>query len=205
MKELTNVIKTLIHLQSQIFLLVETLNEIGNNHEALREMKLNNFFDKRMNLENSSHTLISNYAIIMFCSFMDEYEERFNIHFLKSVDPERILKVKEKNGAGIKRIKKWKDLGDFRNYMAAHNFRIKGKSFFSNEFEKFIFKIPNTVSEKNLFSGIIFLICLNIKSEFPEIFNSLESGELMLHKMEIVGEKVDYEKELEVLSERMRI
>ena len=83
MKEITNVIKTLFHLQTQIHLLVETLNEIGNNYKTLQKIKFDNFFDQRINLEDATHTLISNYAIIMFCSFLDEYEKYFTPLYLK--------------------------------------------------------------------------------------------------------------------------
>ena len=205
MKEITNVIKTLFHLQTQIHLLVETLNEIGNNYKTLREIKFDNFFDQRITLEDATHTLISNYAIIMFCSFVDEYEKYFTPQFLKDVDSKRILSVRSRNQPGLKRIRKWKDLHKFRNFLVAHNFRNKGKSFFSEEFEKFTFVIPNKVSEKNLFSGIVHLICLNLKSEFPEVVNSLQEGELMLDKIEFICEDVDNEQELTELMERMQI
>lgn len=205
MNDLNHVIKTLLNLQSQINLIVETLNEIGNNHGILSQIPLNNFFNQGMNLENSTHTLLSNYSIVMFCSFIDEYEKNFNISFLKSVDPERIKRVKIKNNAGLKRIKKWKDLHNFRSFIVAHNFRkSNGKSFFSDEFENFTFKIPNTISEKRLFLDITFLICQNLKVEFPEIFNSLDSNELMLNKMKIIGEKIDHENEIMELIEKMK-
>ena len=205
MNDLNQVIKTLLNLQSQINLIVETLNEIGNNCKTLSNIPLNNFFKGGMNLENSTHTLLSNYSIVMFCSFIDEYEKHFSISFLKSVDPERIKKVKVKNNAGMKRIKKWKDLHNFRNFMVAHNFRTKsGKSFFSEEFESFTFIIPNSISEKNLFVDITLLVCQNLKIEFPEIFNSLDPNELMLNKLKIIGENIDYAKEITDLMEKMK-
>lgn len=204
MEELTNVIKTLLHLQGQISLTVETLNEIGNNYKTLQEIKLENHFSK-ISLESATHTLISNHSIILFCSFLEEYEKKFTPHFLKDIDAKRIINVRQKNEPGLKRIRKWKDLRDFRNILAAHNFRIKGKSFFSDEFDKFKFTIPNKVSEKNLFSGIIYLICINIRTEFPEIYNSLNVGEAMLDKIEFICDEVDNEKELIELISKMQI
>jgi hypothetical protein len=184
-------------------LAVETLNEIGENYVELRKMKLNNFFDPRYDLEIATHTLISNHCIIMFCSFLDEYEKHFTPHFLNDVDSERILRVRNKNEPGLKRIKKWKDLKNFRNILAAHNFRVKGKSFFSEDIEKLKFVIPNKVSEKNLFLGISYLICMNIKAEFPEIFSSLKIGDTMIHKIEFISEEIDNESELEELTYKM--
>lgn len=204
MEDLKNVIKTLLHLQGQISLTIETLNEIGNNYKVLREMKLENHFSK-ITLESATHTLISNHAIILFCSFLDEYEKNFTPHFLKDIDARRIINVRQKNEPGLKRIRKWKDLRNFRNFLAAHNFRIKGKSFFSDEFDKFEFIIPNKVSEKNLFSGIIYLICINIRTEFPEIYNSLNVEEVMLDKIKFICEEIDNEKELSELISKMHI
>jgi len=203
MNDLKNVLKTLFHLQSQISLLVETLNEIGNNYQILQNMPLDNFFNKNMNLENSTHTLISNYSIIMFCSFMDEYEEHFNTNYLKNIDPERILRVRKKNSYGVNRIKIWKDMKTFRNQLVAHNFKVKGKSFFSDEIERLTFRIPNTISEKNLFSGIIYYICINLKNEFIEVSNSLLSTELMLDKIEFTKQEIDNEKELTEIAIKM--
>lgn len=205
MKEFTSVIKTLLNLQSQISLTVETLNEIGNNYKVLKAIKLENYHHEGVSLESASHTLISNHAIILFCSFLDEYNKFFNISHLKNVDPEKITNVKRKNEPGLKRIKEWKDLKKFRNYLIAHNFRIKGKSFFSEEFDMFEFKIPNKVSEKNLFSGIVYFICLNIRNEFPEIFSTLNDKEIMLDKIKFISEEVDNEKELIELFHEMKI
>ncbi len=204
MEDLTNVIKTLLHLQGQISLAVETLNEIGDNYKTLREMKVKNHFSK-ITLESATHTLISNHAIILFCSFLDEYEKNFTPHFLKNIDAQRIINVRKKNEPGLKRIRKWKDLRNFRNFLVAHNFRNKGKSFFSDEFDKFKFIIPNKVSEKNLFSGIIYCVCINIRTEFPEIFYSLNIKEVMLDKIEFICEEVESEKELTELISKMQI
>ena len=204
MGELKNVIKTLFNLQTQIFLIVETLNEIGNNYQVLRKIKLENFFDKSMNFEVSSHTLLSNYSIIMFSSFIEEYDKYFNPSHLSGIDSLRIIKVKEKNRAGIKRIRMWKDISRFRNHMVAHSFRFKNKSFFSDDMEELRFKIPNKISEKNLFAGIAHLICLNIRDEFIECVTAFDNNQVMLDKMKLIGEDIDNEKELIELYAQMR-
>lgn len=59
-------------------------------------------------------------------------------------------------------------------------------------------------SEKRLFLDITFLICYNIKVEFPEIFNSLDSNEIMLNKIKIIGEKIDHKNEIMELIEKMK-
>lgn len=204
MGELKNVIKTLFNLQTQIFLIVETLNEIDDNQHMLKKIKLQNYFDKSMNLQNSSHALLSNYSIIMFSSFIEEYNKYFNPSHLSSVSSERIQRVKKKNIAGMKRIKKWKDISRFRNHMIAHSFRFNRESFFSENIKKLEFKIPNTLSEKNLFAGITNLACMNIRDEFMEYVVQFDNNQVMLDKMKLIGENIDNEKELIELYNQMR-
>ncbi|MEX0997813.1 MAG: hypothetical protein WDZ45_12245 [Flavobacteriaceae bacterium] len=196
MSQLQHSIKTLFHLHGQIGLIVETLNEVGNNYKKLKKIELKNYFDPSIDLETSTHTLLSTYAIILFNSFMDEYEK----YFIPSIEDfkykDKILKVKNKNKPGIARIKKWKDLKKFRNYFAAHNYRINNDSFFSNKFKSFDLLIPNTISEKNLFYGIVHLICISIKNEFQDIVNEFDKNEIMLNKINFIGNPIDNEKEL---------
>ncbi|MFS4467532.1 hypothetical protein [Maribacter sp. 2210JD10-5] len=170
----------------------------------MQKIELKNFFDKSMNLEISSHALLSNYSIIMFSSFIEEYDKYFNPGHLSAVDSRRILNVKEKNLPGLKRIRKWKDISRFRNHMVAHSFRFKNKSFFSDEIEELNFKIPNKISEKNLFAGIVHLICMNIRDEFLEYVINFDNNQVMLDKMKLMGEDIDNEKELIELYARMR-
>ncbi|MCD9854006.1 hypothetical protein LUD75_04795 [Epilithonimonas sp. JDS] len=150
MHKLEYVIKTLFNLQAQINLSVETLNEVYNNPSLFVGKTLENFYHEKMGLEPAIHTLISNYSIIQFCSFLDEYNDFFNPAFCEEKYQDRILNVKKKNVPGLKRINQWKDLNKFRNNLVAHNLRIKNESFFSTKFEKLEYKIPNKISEKNL-------------------------------------------------------
>lgn len=204
MSDLVYSIKTLFHLQGQISFIVETLTEVGNNSKELKKIKLENFFNSSINLELATHTLLSNYAIILFNSFMDEYEKKFIISIEDFKYENKMLKIKNKNKPGILRIKQWKDLKKFRNYFAAHNFRIKNESFFSEKFEKIELEIPNTLSEKKLFSGIVLLICLNIKNEFYELVSKFDGNETMLDKMKFKGAQINYEKELSELRDLMQ-
>ncbi|WP_298498364.1 hypothetical protein [uncultured Algibacter sp.] len=203
-ENLVNVLKTLFHLQTQINLTVESLNEIEQNQKILEKIQIENYFDNSMNLKISTSGILSNYSIILFCSFLEEYHKFFNLGHLKSVDRNLILSVKNKNKPGIRRINKWTGLIDFRNQLIAHNFRIKDKSFFSKEKLLYDYKIPNSLSEKNLFSGIIYLICLNIRDAFPEIISKLNLNERMVDKLNLIGENVDNENELKKLFDKMK-
>lgn len=203
--EITHVLKTLLKLRAQILLCVETLNEIIDHHLELKHIKLDNFTNYEVNIGQSSYTIISNHSIILFCSFLDEYENYFNTHHLKGVDSVRILKVRKNNKPGLDRIRKWKDLKTFRNYFAAHNFRIKGKSFFSEDIEQISIKIPNAPSEKKLFAAIVNLICINILNEFTEIGQFIDIEENMLIKMNFIEEYIDDKKEIADIKEKMSL
>jgi hypothetical protein len=201
--EITHVIKTLLKLRAQIILCVETLNEIIDHNVELEHIKLDDFLNYDVNLGQSCYTLVSNHFIILSCSFLDEYESYFNIHNLKDIDSQRILRVRIKNKPGLDRIKKWKDFKNFRNYFAVHNFRIKGKSFFSDDIGRFTIKIPNTPSEKKLFAGIVNLICLNILNEFDEVAQLVDIEENMLDKITFIEEHIDATQEFHDLKNRM--
>ncbi|MDW5288510.1 hypothetical protein [Formosa sp. PL04] len=201
-EKLRNTLKTMFHLQTQIHLTIESLNEIERNQKILENIKLDNFFDKSFNLKRSAGAILANYSIILFCSFLDEYHNFFNVYELPEVDKEIILKVKKKNKAGIKRINKWSGLLAFRNQLLVHNFRIKNESFFSKE--NIEYKIPNTLSEKNLLSGIIYIICLNIGEAFPMVISSLNSRDRMVDNLNLIGEEIDNEMELELLLNEMK-
>ena len=201
--EVTHVIKTLLKLRAQIILCIETLNEILEHNEELKDIRLENFPNYEVNLGQSSFTIVSNHSIILMCSFLDEYEGYFNTHYLKNTDPNRILKIRIKNKPGLDRIKKWKDLKNFRNYFAVHNFRIKGKSFFSEDIKTITMKIPYTLSELSLFAGILNLICINILNEYNEIAQTIDIEENMLVKLLISEEHIDAGKELTELKNKM--
>ena len=203
-EKLLNVLKTLFHLQSQINLTVESLNEIDKNKKKLENIKIENYFDDSFNLKISTSGILANYAIILFCSFLEEYHKYFNIGHLKDIDEKIIVKIKKQNKPGIKRINEWTGLTDFRNQLLAHNFRIKNESFFSNRKETINYKIPNSLSEKNLFSGIIYLICLNIRDGFPEIIKKMNLNERMTDKLNLIGENVNTENELKLLFDKMK-
>ena len=86
--------------------------------------------------------------------------------------------------------------------MVAHNFRIYDTSFFSDDLEKLEYHIPNTNSEKNLMDGIIYLMCWNISSDFPDIISGIDPEYTMLDKLKIKCSQVDNEKELTDLFEK---
>ncbi len=204
MNELLNVTNTLFNLHSQIKFAVTTLERVYENRDSINSIKYNNeFFDKQTLFQTSINAIISNNCIIMFSSFLDEYAN-FNSHKLGKEMEDRIEYVRKLNKPGVKRINKWKDIKSFRNHLAAHNFKINGKSFFSDEVKYLEYKIPNTISEKKLFLLITELICLNIRDEFPEILLFMNPQYRMIDKMKIIGEQIDFEEESKIIFSQMR-
>ncbi len=204
-RSLINTIKTLLQLQNQMKVLIDTMNRIEENESLLNTIKLNIPF-KKFSFKNTVNAYLSNYSIIIFCSFLEEYNQNFIPAKFDDYYKDRIINVKKKNKPGVKRINEWNGLINFRNQLVAHSFDIKGKSFFSSEIEHLEFKIPNTISEKNLFYGIVYLMCVNISEEFYEIILEIQKkpNEIMLDKMKIVSENIDSEKELNKLLNLMR-
>lgn len=196
MIELQNVILTLFHLQAQIHTITQTLNKVFENTEELNKIEFDGYVQHRVNFSDSLNATISNYTIILYCNFLEEYNKFFTVDKIDKKYTDRILNIKKKNKPALKRINKWKDLFDFRNQMVAHNFRIKNQSFFSDDFTKVEYEIPNTNSEKNLIDGIIYLICVNIRTVFPDIIETLNSNYKMIYKLKIKNQTVDAEKVL---------
>jgi len=189
--ELYHVVNTLLHLQTQIKVAVTTLDKVYENKDVINTIKYNDeYFDNQATFQAALNGLLSNHCIILFCSFLDEYE-LFN-PTLSQEYKELILSVRRKNEPGLDRIRKWKDLKPFRNELAAHNFKIKGKSFFSKEVESLEYIIPNTISEKKLFMYIIDFICLNILEKFPNHYNR---EFVMIEKINIIGEEINFVEE----------
>ncbi len=204
MKDLIYIINTLFNLHTQIKFTVTTLDRVFENKEYINNLKFNSeFFDNQIPFQTSINTVISNHCIILFWSFLEEYENfnpaKFDIDLQK-----RILQVRKLNKPGLDRIKKWKDLKDFRNHLVAHSFKIKGKSFFSDEIKNLEYKIPNTISEKLLFLLITELICLNIRDEFPEVFLSIDPKSKMIDKFKIIGEEINVNDEGNKILSQMR-
>lgn len=204
MKKIQNVIQTLFQLETQIKFEIDTMNKVFENGDILNEIKLDGFFANQVSFRDSLNTIISNYTIIPFCSFLEEYNKFFTPSYAEQEFSERIKYVKKQNKPGIKRINEWKDLIEYRNVLVAHNFRKKNESVFSTDFKNYSYKIPNTNSEKNLFYGIIHLICLNIRDEFLDVVLTINPKYIMTNQLNIIGEKVDSNKELNELLRLMR-
>ena len=202
MEELKNVIKTLFHIQNQIKVLTETLNVNYKSENIHPDVKYGSLPNYSINFQNSITAILSNYHIILLNSFLDEYHKHFNDKYLGIEFEEAIKELKKRNGNYMKRINVWTDIKSYRNHIAAHNFRNNNKSLFSISNEIPSYKIPNTISKKNLVCGILELMCRNIIEAFPAICYHLNPNEIMLDWFKINSENVDVQLELNFLLDR---
>ncbi len=111
---LTTLIKNSIH----------TLDATIKNTNQLNKIQFDDNFLQKTGFPNSLRGIISVHSIVQFCSLLDEYKN-FNPKHIGKEYTERILKVRKKNKYGLQRINKWKNLYEYRNQIAAHNFEIK--------------------------------------------------------------------------------
>ncbi|MFC7356697.1 hypothetical protein ACFQO1_03285 [Jejudonia soesokkakensis] len=193
---------SLAFLITRIKVSVYTLQETIENQSELRKIKFSDNFLEKFEYPNLIIASISEYSIIQFCSFLDEYK-KFNPSYIGTEYSERIKNVRLKNKYGLQRIQKWKDLYDYRNQVAAHNFDVKKKSILSSK-QIIEYNIPDTIEEKTLFYNICLKISQNIFSEFEEIRESFDFDFNLTHKLKIKkNESFDLNEELKLINENM--
>ncbi|MCB0744296.1 MAG: hypothetical protein KDC67_10360, partial [Ignavibacteriae bacterium] len=84
MNKLRNVIQTLFHLETQIKFQIETLNKVFENDKILNQIKHDGFFKNKISFRDSLNSIISNYTIISFCSFLEEYTKFFTPSYVEA-------------------------------------------------------------------------------------------------------------------------
>jgi len=202
MTHLESNLYSLAFLATHIKLSVYTLQEIIDNKELLDNIEFPDKYLQTIKFPNSLRAITSNFSIIQFCSFLDEYKN-FNQSYIGIEYSERIKKVRAKNKYGIQRINKWKNLYDFRNQIAAHNFDIKKESILRKK-EIIEYNIPDTLDEKLVFYKIIEKICNNIFSEFDEVRDNFDFTFKLNSKIEITkNSNFDLKNELKLIDENM--
>lgn len=127
---------------------------------------------------------------IFCCSFIDEYDNKFNPKRYPN-EAENIIRFKKIVSPAYKKIKIWKKgLVNHRNYLLAHNYRINGKSVFDMK-EKVILNVPTTNAEYVLLSDLVFLIAMNFKIVFPQIMDEFDFNESLLDHIEFQSKKTN--------------
>ena len=167
MEKLLESYETLLNLSTQLRFL-DALCDTANDEElCLRQIQIKNFF-RTISFSKSVNDMSINYGLIIACSLLDEYNRFFTVEAAPEYK-ERIVRLKRMTKPVLSRLKRWPDLKDYRNYMLAHNFRIKDKSFFSSKSQSFNFCVPNSYSEFKLLSELLTTLVRCVSDQFPDL------------------------------------
>jgi len=203
MNNLESNLNTLVLLATRIKLSVVTFEKIIENKDYLNKISYSESFYQKTGFQKSLQGLISEHMIIQFCSFLDEYK-KFNPKNIGEEYTERFKILSSKNKYGVKRINQWKNLYEYRNQIAAHNFDIKNRPILSKE-EMTEYSIPNSFNEIFIFYKICEKICHNIFNVFPEFIEKIDLniklGDKVKYKKNL---NLDFEKELELIEQKMK-
>ena len=202
MTKLESNLYSIAFLTTHLKLSIYTIDEAIKNNELLSLVKFPEEFIQKIGFRKSVIALVSQYSLIQFCSFLDEYK-KFNPNHIEKDYSERILKVRDRNKYGIQRINQWKGLYEYRNQIAAHNFDIKKESILRKK-ELTTYNIPDTFQEKFLFYKISEKICQNIFEEFTEIRDNINLDFNLDKKLNIVkNSNFNLTEELELIKKNM--
>lgn len=203
MDKLLESYKILTHLGSQILFFIEVHNTYMENEETLNKIRFKGHYANLPFAKAISGNHL-NYLLIVANSYIDEYNENFTA----SRYPEyayRINRLKKITKPILKRINQWTNFKDYRNYILAHNFRIKGQSIFDKDFKKFHFKVPHSNSEIVLLAELIRMINLTIAREFPELIDDKYFTDTILDKMSFEQNEVNIKNEIEHLYKQIEL
>lgn len=194
MSIITENLKTFLHLGTQINFFNTVILTYRDNEEYLNKVKLPGFYSDAP-FTKAVSGFLQNYQIIIICSLLDEFDKQF-IPLKYPEHSEKILKVKEITKPIKKRINKWKDLKNYRNYILAHNLREKDISIFSEKYTKKTYKIPYSNSEHYLLGELAILI-INFTTEvFKNEVEKIDLTENFLSRIEFEFNDIDSDKEL---------
>ena len=104
-------------------------------------------------------------AVIDSYSYLDEYEQVFGVK-TESEFKNRTIDVKTINRPLTNKIKEWKDLGNFRNQLLAHNLRQGKNGQFIFGLETLDYNAPRTITDLFLLSNLIQFITQTFHLEF---------------------------------------
>ena len=181
MQKLLESYKTLLHIGTQISFFSEVYETYRDNEEHLNQIKFKGHYSK-LPFSKAISGSLQNYAIILLHSFMDEYNKEFIIS-KHPIYSDRIKRLRHIIKPAIKRLNMWSDIRKYRDYILAHNLRVKDISIFNSAFVPMHFNVPHTNAETILASQLVKIITTNISQEFPELVNQIDWKENILEKM----------------------
>jgi len=157
-------------LKESIQIMTRFAREIGYRNSLIVDFNFHKtgFSDtdpKHLTLLNSLFYM----AVIDSYSYLAEYEQVFGIKTENEFN-KRVIDVKTINKPLTNKIKEWKDLGNFRNQLLAHNLRQGKNGEFIFGLEKLDYNAPRTISDLFLLSNLIQFITQTFHLEFsPEL------------------------------------
>jgi hypothetical protein len=146
---------------------------------------------------------LSEYTIIMICSFLDEYNNHFTVNNCPEFK-ERIIKFRKQIKPVLTRINQWTDLHKYRGLVLAHNLRTTTKESVFNFSNPINLNIPNTKTEFELLIQLASLITQNIGVEFPELLTNISFTEKITDKMNVPYKIINTKLEFEIISEQIK-
>ena len=192
-KKILVTLKTLLHLGTHLKF-INTVNYAYNdNLDYLNTIKLTGHYEN-ISFSKAVSGNLQNYAIIIACSFLDELNKELTA-FNHPDYEKQINKVKRIIKPIKKRINKWSDLRNYRNYILAHNLKEKSISLFSEKREKVTYNVPFSNSEHFLFTELILMIVKFVSSEFKDLIAKIDFKESITDRVEFTENDVDVKKE----------
>jgi hypothetical protein len=202
--QIENVIRTLGYLASQIKLTYDTAFLTMENKSKLSEIKYkDDFYNKTGTFDEYIYSICCSCLIIQCCSFIDELEQELNPKKFP-LFRKRIILFKKICKPALNRIRKWKDLKNYRNNLIAHNFRINGKSIFSYK-NKVEYSIPNTPDEYKLLADLVFLMACQIVLFFPREMNSTNDKKTLYNYHKINSDKSNFKTDFLNIKQQMEL
>jgi hypothetical protein len=203
MEKILESYKILSYLASQIFFFIEIHNTYMENEETLNQIQFKGHYANLPFAKAISGNHL-NYLLIIANSYIDEYNENFvpSKHPLFADHLSRLRKI---NKPILKRISRWTNFKKYRNYILAHNFRIKEQSIFDKDFKKFHFKVPHTNSEIILLAELIRMININIAIEFPDLLDDRHYIETIMDRISFEYTEVNVKNEIEKLIQEVEL
>jgi hypothetical protein len=151
--------------------------EIGYRCNLIVDFKFHKGFSdmnpKNLTLLNSLFYM----AVIDSYSYLAEYDQVFG-HKTENEFNERIIDVKTINKSLINKIKEWKDLGNYRNQLLAHNLRQGKNGDFIFGLEAVNYNAPRTINDLFLLSNLVQFATQTIRLEFSDELSSWSPNDL---------------------------
>lgn len=178
---------TLNFLFAQIALLFSSCTEVVHHKEKFKTHVAG--VDKNITLYQTVTAGLTNYFLVIVCSFIDEWDRELNENKIPGFADE-IRTLKKILKPAIKQMKLWTGLKDFRNVALAHNLRTKGGKSIYDEDSVLNLKIPRSPSDLLLLNLMVGLITTELNNHFEDIEISVDNNALT-RMLSAKGEGVD--------------